>query len=43
MLKKISDSELEIMKIICNKERIISSKEIIKTMEEKNNGKKPLH
>jgi predicted transcriptional regulator len=40
MLKKISDSELEIMKIIWNKERIISSKEIIKIMEEKKQWKK---
>lgn len=39
MLKKIPDAELEIMKIIWSNEKSISSKEIIKIMEDKKQWK----
>ncbi|MCD3297404.1 BlaI/MecI/CopY family transcriptional regulator, partial [Clostridium botulinum C/D] len=34
ILKKIPDSELEIMKVIWNNDKSVSSKEIIKIMED---------
>jgi BlaI family penicillinase repressor len=40
MLKKISNAELEIMKVIWSKEESVSSKEIIKIMEERKQWKK---
>ncbi|AEB76017.1 MULTISPECIES: BlaI/MecI/CopY family transcriptional regulator [Clostridium] len=39
ILKKIPDSELEIMKVIWNNDKSVSSKEIIKIMEDKKEWK----
>lgn len=40
---KIPESELEVMKIIWSSEIPVSSKEVVKIMEEKKDGKLQLH